>query len=102
RSCPGPNGGKLRPGGDLSVQAEQRLDRLRRPAPQTAFGRNAEPGHDPAGGGDPVARALETVGEVDEAEVQLRLRVQPQPAQRREVGVVAAAAGHREVEPANW
>jgi hypothetical protein len=61
------------------MNAEELRDRFRRPAPETAFGGDAER---PVGGAlcglDAAACALGPVGDVDQPEVELRLVRQPQ------------------------
>src|SRR5439155_1067220 len=48
---------------------------------------------------DAARRAGHAVGVVDEAEIELGLRPQPQPGQRRVVRVVGAIARHGQVDP---
>ena len=79
--------------------AEQPHHGLGAAAAPAALGRDAEARHVAARGRDAAQRALVAVGGVQEAEVELGLRRQPQLAHRGEPAVVVAALGHRHVDP---
>ena len=63
----------------LRMLLQQRRDRLGRAAGEAAFGGDAEIGRDPFGGGDATAGAGDPAGHVDQAEIELAARLQPEP-----------------------
>ena len=83
----------------VAVQLDQRLDVLGPVAAPPAVGGDAEVVDEPLGGDDAGLGADETVGGVDEAEVQARLRSQGELGQGLEEADVDAPALHRQVDP---
>jgi hypothetical protein len=82
------------------VEAEEIRDRRRLPAAHAALGRDAErPAEHALGGLDPAAVALGAILGVDQTGVELCLRVDRKPAQRREIRLVGPVAGDGEVDP---
>ena len=82
---------------ELAVQGQQPVDRRGAAAAPAALGGDAERPDVPARRLDPALCAV--VARVQQPEVELGLRRQPQLAQRRVVGVVVALVRHRHVDP---
>ena len=84
---------------ELAVQRQQPGDRGRPAAAPAALGGDAEVLDVLPRRGDPPPRAVALVAGVDQAEVELGLRRQPQLVERAVVAVVVALLRHRHVDP---
>ena len=81
------------------MDVQERRDRIRRPAPQAAFGRQTKAVDMPACCLDSADRSFGTIREMDQAEIELRLRPQRQRREGKIILIIESLARDRKMNP---
>src|SRR6202034_4236686 len=84
---------------DRGVQSQQVGDRLRRPPAEAAFGRDTEIADVMLSRRHAAPCTVRAVLQMDQAEIERRLRAKFQPGKRSEIGLVVPFDRHRQMNP---